>query len=481
MGTLVWRWTLEEMSIGLTRQELYDRVWAEPIDKLCKEFGISDVGLAKACRRHSVPVPPRGYWQRKAAGYADRRPALPKLTEGSEIITLLASPRSESTAEEQTSAVNPLIAFERQPENRVVVPDDLRSTHLAIKQTREYWAAEKRGEISYGENKLPHLNLRVSSPALPRALRLLQALFVALEQRGHTVAATNDGKTSITVLDETFDVSLREPSKQVKHVPTAQELASAKKYSWFRPKPYDLVASGTLVLTIESVWGVRHTWKEGKTQRLEVVLNDVIVGLLEAAFQKKARRAELERERLKAEELERQREVARQDWRQERARIRRLERLREATGEHQRLHEFVVQLRDTIGDVDADSEIGRWLTWADDHVRRLDPLNPFRAPQATIRLYYLGSKYPVSKIMSEGFTDRDPESGEDEELPTGVALTDAPMTRNGYDEATLVVDFPEIVVLPYEWITKTRNYRRFLVPAAVVNEHGRISSSEEEP
>jgi len=468
------------MSMTVTRQELYDRVWAEPIDKLCKDFGISSVGLGKACRRHRIPVPPRGYWQRKAAGYADSRPALPKFTEGSEIIALLGSPRSEPTVEEPASDVNPLIAFERQAENQVVVPDDLRSKHLAIKQTREYWAAQKRGEVTYGENKLPYLNIRVSSTALPRALRLLQALFVALEQRGHSVVATKDGKTNITVLDETFDVSLREPSKQVKHVPTAQELANAKKYSWMRPTPYDLVASGTLVLTIEGVWGVRHTWKDGKTQQLEAVLNDVIVGLLEAAFQKKARRAERERERLKDEELERQREIARQNWRQERARIRRLERLREANSEHQRLHDFVKQLRVTIGDVDADSEIGRWLTWADDHVRRLDPLRPFRAPQATIRLYYLGSKYPVSKIMTEGFTDRDPESGEDEELPAGVELTDAPMTRNGYDEATLVVEFPEIVVLPYEWITKTRNYRRFLVPAAVVNEHGRISSSEEE-
>ena len=127
-------------------------------------------------------------------------------------------------------------------------------------------ASEQPGEVTYGENKLPHLNLRVSSPALPRALRLLQALFVGLEQRGHTVAATKDGKTNNTVLDETFDVSLREPSKQVKHVPTAQELANAKKYSWMRTKPYDLVASGTLVLTIENVWGVRHTWKELKNQ-----------------------------------------------------------------------------------------------------------------------------------------------------------------------------------------------------------------------
>ena len=48
------------MPIDLPRQVLYDRVWAEPIHKLSSEFGLSDVGLAKLCRRYNIPVPPRG-------------------------------------------------------------------------------------------------------------------------------------------------------------------------------------------------------------------------------------------------------------------------------------------------------------------------------------------------------------------------------------------------------------------------------------
>jgi len=32
---------------------------------LAQEFGISDVGLAKVCRKHNIPVPPVGYWRRK--------------------------------------------------------------------------------------------------------------------------------------------------------------------------------------------------------------------------------------------------------------------------------------------------------------------------------------------------------------------------------------------------------------------------------
>jgi hypothetical protein len=39
-----------------SRQELFDLVWSEPTRTIAKRLGISDVGLAKACRR-AVPGP----------------------------------------------------------------------------------------------------------------------------------------------------------------------------------------------------------------------------------------------------------------------------------------------------------------------------------------------------------------------------------------------------------------------------------------
>ena len=83
------------------------------------------------------------------------------------------------------------------------------------------------------------------------------------------------------------------------------------------------------------------------------------------------------------------------------------------------------------------------------------------------------------EIVRTGFTDRDPEHGEDKELPASVVLLDAPMFRDAYGLEVVVVDIPEAVVLPYEWITETRSHRRFMVPAEVVNKHGRVSNWEE--
>jgi hypothetical protein len=56
------------LSSRYDRESLYEKVWRQPMQKLAKEFGISDVGLAKICRKLFVPLPGRGYWARKAAG-----------------------------------------------------------------------------------------------------------------------------------------------------------------------------------------------------------------------------------------------------------------------------------------------------------------------------------------------------------------------------------------------------------------------------
>jgi hypothetical protein len=63
------------------REEIYKAIWAEPIQHVAKRYNISDVGLAKVCRRLNIPRPGRGYWAIKAAGKpVPKRPPLRKLT-----------------------------------------------------------------------------------------------------------------------------------------------------------------------------------------------------------------------------------------------------------------------------------------------------------------------------------------------------------------------------------------------------------------
>src|SRR5579863_10169514 len=69
-------------TITLTREELYEKVWSTPMQKLAAEFGLSDVGLAKRCRRHRIPVPTRGHWARLRAGQDVEQPPLPPVIQG---------------------------------------------------------------------------------------------------------------------------------------------------------------------------------------------------------------------------------------------------------------------------------------------------------------------------------------------------------------------------------------------------------------
>jgi hypothetical protein len=50
----------------LSRGELYDLVWSEPMETLSAQFGISDVALKKTCARAEIPTPDRGYWQNRS-------------------------------------------------------------------------------------------------------------------------------------------------------------------------------------------------------------------------------------------------------------------------------------------------------------------------------------------------------------------------------------------------------------------------------
>src|SRR5262249_51453190 len=117
---------------------------------------------------------------------------------------------------------------------------------------------------------------------------------------------------------------------------------------------------------------------------------------------KKAQREQRERERLRAAEIERQREAARQRYRQDRARIRRFERLREACSDHENLQAFLKQLRGSIGTVEPETEVARWLEWANEYVNQLDPLERFRNPAASLRLYHGTTNRTAEKISRQG-------------------------------------------------------------------------------
>ena len=66
----------------LKREDLHELVWTAPVSEVASRIGISDVGLAKACRRADIPLPGRGYWAKIEAGQHMGHEPLPPARSG---------------------------------------------------------------------------------------------------------------------------------------------------------------------------------------------------------------------------------------------------------------------------------------------------------------------------------------------------------------------------------------------------------------
>jgi hypothetical protein len=40
-------------------------IWETSVLEVSQKFGVSDVAVAKWCKKYGIPRPPRGYWAKK--------------------------------------------------------------------------------------------------------------------------------------------------------------------------------------------------------------------------------------------------------------------------------------------------------------------------------------------------------------------------------------------------------------------------------
>jgi len=69
----------------VSREKLYEQVWAGPMTALAKQYEVSSNYLARICERLGVPVPPRGYWEKVKVGRGPPKPPLPQPAPGGEL------------------------------------------------------------------------------------------------------------------------------------------------------------------------------------------------------------------------------------------------------------------------------------------------------------------------------------------------------------------------------------------------------------
>lgn len=366
----------------LTRQELYELVWSEPMRTLARRFGISDVGLAKACRRHQIPRPHRGYWQQRQHGKAVRQMALPPLKpdeKNLDICTLGSANRRRKQAEEH-GPVAEQKRYER--EHPILVPEYILRLHPLVRQIQDYCRDAKRSVSTYrGRRRASSAAVDVGPDSLPRAIRILDTLIRALEERDFPVAVACEADTLrvvVTARDTRIGIRLEERRKHVEIPPSKSDGTLSDRYPWQSKPRKESQHTGEFALKIveSGAKGVRKTWADGKTQHVEDCLNAFIVGLVRAVEAIQQAKAEWEEKQRRREE-ERGLRLEEERQRQEEARRgRRLEEEADAWAKAEQLRAYVAAVRECAeraNGVEPESTLSGWLTWAEGYAEAIDP------------------------------------------------------------------------------------------------------------
>lgn len=320
----------------VTREELYDRVWSTPMSQLAAEFGISDVGLAKICKRLNVPVPHRGYWARIKTGIKIPRPPLPSIAKATFALIASTPPKPEETYEEIQARQAREALISRF--GAVAVPEVIESPHALTKRTIKYYERIRRhltrpkrprlGEINFDAMRFREdkgryycgadegFGMIVSLEQLDRALRILDTLAKTLEREKFRFQIDKDKKILEAQKDgEGVRFAIREGYKR-RMLSPAELKAKRAEYSW--AAEYEMVGSGKLTLTISGrEWGTEEKWPDDKIS-LEAKLPHIIAIFVELIpKQKELREA---RAKTATEEGARERVLADERWREDQER-----------------------------------------------------------------------------------------------------------------------------------------------------------------
>lgn len=340
-------------SIRLTRKELFEVVWAEPISRIAKRLDASDVAIAKICKKLDVPRPPRGYWARVQHGYAVHQPRLPKLkgdTPSEWTLTPQGSRSSWKTSSEETL--------------QIAVPEKLGRPHRDLVKVRASLKSARKDE--YGRVCSSKKLVHVTPQSVSRCIRLLTTLLRTLEQRGHSITQEEAG-LSIWAEGEQFRIAIYEPTKRIPH-------PNPSGYGY--PK-WDYVATGRLSLTLNApgFYRIRRQWSDTARKSLEDKLGEVVLAIESAPDAISAeRRARAHRELQEAREaLVRRRMIDRVRLTHERAET--IEKLHADWQRAAEIRALMAAINDEEYAPAASKRLARWGVIFADH---LDPLKSFR-------------------------------------------------------------------------------------------------------
>lgn len=349
-----------ESRAELSVEELYQLVWEKPIQVLAQEFGISNVGLAKICKRNNIPRPERGYWAKLYSGRKIKIPPLPQAAKRNAVIRINRTETIDVPMDTSYAS------------KKIFIPSALNSPHPLIEAAKKSIRFSK-DEHGYSEpsEKIRCLNIQTTAKTFDRALRIMDSIIKSLEQEDMHVRINGQGSTSIIVGEEEVNLYIREPLRKVR-----VELDPKKDSFLIRmgtTHRTDYVPSGMLSLGLNEYTGARSKWRDTEKRSLEDSLGDFISCVRKNAIILHQRHVEwAARKRREQEEQQRRYEESRREsaLKEQLAAFTYCETLRNYA---QSLREGIIEAsgKDPVG------EAAEWIAWIERRADRYDAVATF--------------------------------------------------------------------------------------------------------
>ena len=242
-----------EGSQPLTREELYEKVWSAPATQVAAELRISDVALAKHCRKLNVPKPSPGYWAKVAAGQTPKKTPLP--------------PAPESVKYEPMDAPIPA---------RLALPDVQEDLHLLVVELRVALREAKPDDtnqcVKVEERTFPRVT--VSKAQMDRATWAFHVILKMIEAR-QIPSRKSRSKYDGAYFEKGYDrVNLTIEEETAPRELTAQE---RRRHEWSWQKP--VAPTGKLIFKINPErYGNQSEkkWVESEKLSLDHILSQVV-------------------------------------------------------------------------------------------------------------------------------------------------------------------------------------------------------------
>jgi len=415
-----------------SRVDLYSAVWSKPMMKLAEEFGISGRGLAKLCERLKVPVPPRGYWRKISLGQSIKKIPLPEVEFTR--YELWKNQTSLDDLERRRKAVKEHFEIFNNPDieikdknihevaSRTLQAEQARNPMVLVSEQDITSPPVKKFLISQTRNKntLRSTNYRdtlaidVTDSCALRAALLMETLLQGFKARKWDFSIEKEDASPhahmfVNLFGQRIYFAIIEPFTNKRFPLTEKERKAYEEDHHYGRVPkyrYIPTATGRLLLSINDGKRVYQSWEDRGKQLIEASIKEIMLGFIYVAIQS-SNETILALEREQRLKLEQARKL--EEERLKRLDAKRYEKLiadSEAYSQMKKIQNYVEYVKNQAQDqaAEPDSEISKWMEWAQSKINNLNPLKT-GFPKFSIDGHRENINNPSASFLDDLFRD----------------------------------------------------------------------------